>query len=256
MALYRLSTETMIDLSKAWTITRRRELEVIPQVATILPIMDSAHKGLFVFTGKESNEVSAVKTLSKKQSNADQQHDDYYRGGFYFLTSQVSLCAALDREEEVQVLQDLREHLYPDGLFGVTRSYSEETGAADLLERRLTDDIKDKLKTFLVRPGLTMLDVIELQIKKARELGELEEEKRRLVAFEAQNPTPSLGDERRARFDWIEAVRMLERTLRLAVRQKTTTEQAANSLLETLRREEAEADKKYLEEKREKSEGK
>lgn len=248
MALYRLSTETMIALSKTWLEARRSELQAISQTATILPILESAHKGLFVFIGR-AHEPAPTKSISKKQYEADQQHDDFYRAGFYFLNAQASLSAALGDEAASQSYVGLRDLLYPDALFGVNRSYLEEEGAAELLMRRLTDEVKGKLASLVLRPNVSLLTVIEKQIERAGTLGVLEREKRQILEKEQQTASPSLGDERRARFDWIEAVRMLERTLRLAVRQKATTEAIINNLLEGVRQEEAEADRKHLEEK-------
>ena len=244
MALYRLTIETMIGLSKAWTETRREALKAITQTAAILPLLESAHKGLFLFMGREG-EALKVRIVSRQQSEIDHQHDDFYRCGFHYLNGLSALVSALGQEDEAQSLLALREVLYPDGLFGINRSYPEEEGAAELLERRLTDELKARLTTFVLRPGVTLLTVVESQIARAHELGRLEQEKRKLQEVDS----PSLRDERRARFDWIEAVRMLEKTMHLAVRQKTTTEAIINSLLADMRREEAEADRKHLEEK-------
>jgi hypothetical protein len=249
VALYRLSIETMIGLSKTWTETRREEVKAIPQTFAILPLLEAAHKGLFLFTGRDS-ETPKLRSISRQQTEVDHQHDDFYRAGFHYLNGLSALYSAMGQEEDAQKILELRDVLYPDGLFGVNRSYPEEEGAAELLERRLTDSIKARLSTFLLAPGVTLLHVVVNQIARARELGRLEQEKRKVQEQEAQNPSPSLGDERRARFDWIEAVRMLERTLRLAVRHKTTTEPTINNLLADLQREEADADQKYLEEKK------
>jgi hypothetical protein len=249
MALYRLTIETMIKLSKTWVELRREELKAITQTAAILPLLEAAHKGLFVFIGREG-EALRVRTVSRQQTEVDHQHDDFYRCGFHYLNGLAALFSALGKEEEAQQTLELRELLYPDGLFGVNRSYPEEEGAAELLERRLTPELRERLATYVLYPGVTLLVVVEGQIARARELGRLEKEKRKLQ----ESDSPSLSDERRARFDWIEAVRMLEKTMRLAVRQKTTTEAVINHLLAEVRREEAEVDRKYLEEKKREAE--
>jgi hypothetical protein len=243
MALYRLATDVMSALSKMWLGARRMELQAISQTSTILPILESAHKGLTPFLGR-AQETSGARDALKKQYEIDEQHDDFYRAGFYFFNARASLASALGDEVEAQSYIALRDLLYPDALFGVNRSYSEEEGAAETLSGRLTPEIKTKLSAMFLKENLSMLSVIEKQIERASELGALEKQK--MASQEKEPQGPSLGDERRARYDWIEAVRMLERTLRLAVRQKATTEAVINHLLADVRKEEADADRKYL----------
>ena len=246
MALYRLSTDTMSVLSGQWLGARRAELQSISQTATILPILESAHRGLSPFVGR-SHEPSGAKEVVKRQEDVDESHDNFYRAGFYYCNSQASLSAALGDEAGSQMFLGLRDMLYPDALFGVNRPYGEEESAAELLSRRVTPALKEKLSALYVRDGLSLWTIVERQMERAVELGALERQKRALQEQEqSQQPGPSLDDERRARYDWIEAVRMLERTLRLAVRQRATTEAIINQLLENVRQEEAAADRRHL----------
>ena len=253
-AINLLSTEKMVALTQNWVQEERAALAAIPQVAGLLVNLDSLFTRLFVVVESDGKSEEKVRSISRQQSGTDRTHDHLLRGVFYFLTSRSNFLAALGDEEGARELLTLRDQLYPDGLSGTNLSYDEEAGAAELLERRLTSELIDRLSRIVAYQDetktITLLQQIKLQISLAKKLRALELEKQKAEAEASASPTPTRSDARRVRLEWIDTVRTVERSLRAARRSKHTDEATEARLLKPLREASEEAQRKYLEDKK------
>jgi hypothetical protein len=254
MSLRRLTVEKMVALSEAFLGAHQKALEQIPQTAGILVSVVSAHKNLFQMQEQVVTSPPTVREIYKRQVKLDQQHDNYYRCAYHQLISLIALYYARGDERRAELLTKLRDTIYPHGLAGVNFSYDEEAGAATLMERAMTDELKSLLRGIIVEQTptetVTLFNVVHLQILLAKEIGTLEQQKKDAITAEQQNPGVTLRDHQRAIDAWINAFRTLERALRLAVQDKRITKEAADSFLKDIRDAEEKADREYLEEKK------
>ena len=253
-AINLLSTEKMVSLTQAWIQEERAALSAIPQVSGLLVNLDSLFKRLFVVVESDGKAEEKVRGISRQQASTDRTHDHLLRGVFYFLTSRANFLAALGDEDGLKELLTLRDQLYPDGLSGTNFSYDEEAGAAELLERRLTDELSAKLSRIVAYQDetktITLLQQIKLQTSLAKKLRSLEQEKQKAEAEADANPTPTRSDARKVRLEWIDTVRTVERSLRAARRSNNTDEVTEQRLLKPLREAAEEAHRKHLEDKK------
>jgi hypothetical protein len=254
MSLSLISTEKMVTLTQYWIKDERATLEKIPQAAGLLVNLDSLFKRLFVAAESHGAASDTTREIYLRQVATDRTHDQILRGSYYAMTAQSHFLASLGEEDGSKLLLKLRDYLYPDGLSGTSLSYDEEAGAAELLERRLTDDIITQLTHIVAYQDevrtLTLYDQITKQIALAKELRELEQEKKKAEAAVEANPAPSKGDARKIRLEWMDTVRTLERSLRAARRAGNTDEATENKLLKDLREAADDAHKKYTEDKK------
>jgi hypothetical protein len=246
MSLRRLSIEKMIALSKAFLEAHRDDLTKIPQAAGILVSIESSHNGLFRVNDQLSKAPAVVRELYQQQVKLDLQYDNYYRSTYYHLIALIALNTARGQESKVKELTALRDFVFPDGLAGVNFSYDEESGAATLLERSLTEEPQQQLKGIHIEESTTLLDLLLLQISIGKEIGALEQQKKEAQAAEQTNPGPTLRDQQRAAESWINAFRAMEQALRLAVIDKRLTKEAAKVFLRELNEAEEKADREYL----------
>lgn len=254
MSLRRLTVEKMVALSEAFLAAHQKALAQIPQTAGILVSIESAHKNLFRMQEQVSTSPPTVREIYKKQVKLDQQHDNYYRCAYHQLISLVALYYARGDEKRAELLTQLRDTIYPDGLAGINYSYDEEAGAATLMERAMTDEVKMLLRGIVVEQTatetVTLFNVVQLQILLAKEIGVLEKQKKDAAAAEQQQHSVTLRDHQRAIDAWINAFRTLERALRLAIHDKRLTKEEAAAFLQDIRDAEDKADREYLEEKK------
>jgi hypothetical protein len=233
--LNELSTEKMVALTLYWTKDERALLSSIPQAAGLLVSFDSIATRMFVVVKHELPPLLLAKDLYKRQTATDRTHDHILKGGYYQLSSLSHFAAADGDEARSASFLTLRDQLYPDGLGGSLLSFDEEAGAAELLEKRITDEMRAALKSIVTDQGVTLLARIEKQIEKAKELRSLEQQKIKAQEEADGAPIPSGNEARKVRYEWINAVRTLERTLRLARQGGTINEETESKLLRELR---------------------
>ena len=233
--LNELSTEKMVTLTQYWSKDERALLSSIPQAAGLLVSFDSLATKLFVVVRQDATPSQQVKDLSKKQSATDKTHDYLLRGGFYQLSALANFASADGDETRAESFLVLRDQLYPDGLGGSLLSFDEEAGAAELLENRITGEIKATLQAIITDQGVTLLERIQQQIEKAKELRTLDLQKTKAEEEASASAAPSGGDARKVRYEWINATRTLERSLRLAKQGGSLTDETEKKLLRELR---------------------
>ena len=243
-----LSTEKMVALTQYWIVDERARLTAIPQTAGLLVSLDAVFTKL-TQAARRGPAPTGAKELYKKQRKVDRVHDQLLRGNFHYLTALSNYVAANEDNATSQVLLELRDRLYPEGLAGTSLSFDEEAGAAEILEKNLTETERATLKSIAVSPGSNLLEKVLLQIEQAKMLRVLEQQKK-----SAQQSDDALDhaedDERKTRYEWIDTIRTLERSLRLARRNKNLTEEVETKLLQDLKSAEKEAGQKAAEEKK------
>jgi hypothetical protein len=243
-----LSTEKMIALTQYWIVDERAQLTAIPQAAGLLVSLDAIFTELTQAANRGPVPTGA-KELYKKQRKVDRIHDQLLRGNFHYLTALSNYAAAEEDDATAEVMLELRDRMYPQGLAGTGLSYDEEAGAAEILEKNLTDKDKAMLKGIVVSPKSNLLEKVLSQIEQAKALRVLEQKKKNAQQSDAALDRAD-DEERKTRYDWIDTIRTLERSLRLAKRNKNLTAEAETKLLQNLKNAEKEAAQKVAEEKK------
>lgn len=214
MVLRYLTVQQMKEASRRWVEPGepRTLLEGYPQTRGLLGDIQQAHDGLL--------EYLPIPPLSKileqirdRQQSLDDSHDGLLRGSYRMLTAHADF--APNKEESKRILQ-LRDTLFPNGLNGTQLSFREQSGAAQLLEQRMTDEVQSQLKQILVSEGQTLLDKVLLLISIAKQLGVLEDQKEEAAKTLTAQQGPSDGEVRRSHLRWMQVVRALEGSLRIA----------------------------------------
>jgi hypothetical protein len=243
-----LSTEKMLALTQYWTVDERTLLTATPQTAGLLVSLDAAFTRL-THAAKRGPAPTGARDIYKKQRRVDLIHDQLLRGNFYYLTALACYAAAAGDEVAAAMYLALRDQMYPEGLAGTSLSYDEEAGAAEILEKNLSDEVRLKLKGIVITPGSNLLEKVLSQMEQAKMLRVLEQQKK--AAQQTDNALDHANDdERKTRYEWIDTVRTLERNLRLAKRNKNLSQELETKLLQGLRDAQKEAAQKDAEEKK------
>lgn len=206
MALKRLTTEEMVQLSGPWVTEgtdARQAILSVPEMAGVLPRVDAAHSALH--GAQPGADDPRLAKLQEEAAGEDLEHDTLVRGIHTFLTGLALLCGNTATAES---LLKLRDFLLPAGLDTAQKSYRAEAGAGDLLKTRLAGDAgaKKQLKDIPVLKK-NLGQFVDALLQKARRLGELEDERAQIVSTPAG---PSDGAKLlAARNQWIRAVNAL-----------------------------------------------
>lgn len=206
MALKRLSTEEMVQLSGPWVTDgtdARQAILAEPTIAGVLPHVEAAHQGLH--EAQPTGEDPRLAEVQEEAAGVDLDHDTIVRGAHGLLTSLALLCGDAAKAGELLALRDF---LLPDGLETMQKSYRAESGAGSFLETRLAEDA-DKKKQLEAIPVLdkNLGDHVGVLLAKAKHLGELEDERAKLVSSGA-NPSDA-AKLLAARNRWIRTVNAL-----------------------------------------------
>jgi hypothetical protein len=212
MALKRLTTEEMVQLSSAWVRSgspARAALLGVDELAGLVPRIEKSHTELVEAQPDVKDPRLAV--LMRDAAAVDLRHDGVIRG-VEAITLGYSLLIGDD--PRATLLKKLREVLLPDGLDAIQKTYRAEAGAAELLKTRLakSPDVTAALATIAVFDR-TLSDYVGEWIACAERLGDLENERASLVK------APGAGDGARlfnARNRWIRAVNALVANAALA----------------------------------------
>jgi len=206
MALLRLTAAEMIQLSAPWVTPDDEAHQVvmsIPVLTALLPQVEAAHQ--LIISMIPAAESPKVKELSATEAEVDDQHDTLVRGIYGGLSS-MALLSTNGAE-----LLSLRDLLLPDGLQHTRKSYRGEAGHAALLEPRLDAATRQRLAAVTLHDH-TLEALVDEWLKLAKQLGDLEEEKARLVG-PAGNTALQISQ---ARYGWIRVVKALLANAELA----------------------------------------
>ena len=114
MALKRLFTGEMVHVSEDWVKDGTEANSAIlatPQLAGVLPLVDTAHQALHKAQPKAADPRLAK--VQEKAAGLDLRHDEVIRGVYWLLTSLAWLAGA---GLTADGLLRLRDFLFPDGL--------------------------------------------------------------------------------------------------------------------------------------------
>ncbi len=205
MALKRMTTEEMAQVSRPWVATdspARKALHSVPALKGLVDHIDKAHKALHEaqpgVAKKRINEISA------EAAAVDGEHDALIRGTHTFLGAYAMLAEGTSEADMYTGLCDL---LLPEGLEHTQKTYRGEAGAAELLKTRIDSDanVKKQLKEILGPGKKPIGHFVNAWIEKARRLGELEDERVSLATLGEGTGTKQAA----ARNGWIRAVNAL-----------------------------------------------
>ena len=212
MALKEYSTQQMFRITKSWLDKLRPIIESSAELSGSLVIIKRAHEKLFSPAQAISETPDPLKAIQDTAKTTDLGHDRYARGSIYTLLAYASVS---EEPQLVERYTKLSETLFPLGLETTLKTYEEEAGAVELLEKNLTPEIKQWLSELPVKGGGTLLDWVLAHVAYGKALGDLEDKKDDLKRTQAEAPvtTIPLGE---ARLFWIRAVNAFLQTVAIA----------------------------------------
>jgi hypothetical protein len=230
MVLKYLTVEQMKEVTRRWVDPGepRSLLESFTQTKGLLVDVERVHKGLLEYVPVPTV-VKRVEEIRDIELVVDEAYDDALRGNYYTMSAQFNYTS--DKELSAW-LRTTRDALLPDGLAGTQKTLREESGAAQLLELKLRDElVKTRLSAIPVANGVSLYDKFLQQAELGKSLGPLEDQKDEALksaASEVQGPTDAAV--RRSHLEWISVVRLVERSLQLARPGKDVTEKIMGTL--------------------------
>ena len=255
MSKLRISTEKMISVSYVWLNENRTKVEAVPQLASLVPDIEAAHKDLASVAASPQPVNEQLRAAIQRLYDFDEVHDRFFRAGFRLVQTQEALALALGLPALEAELQRLEKIIYPHGLTGTSLKYEEQEGAAVSVEQAMKDNtnIEGELKsisaTLPTGETITLLSCVQEHIKAAKEIGTTERIKKKLQEQEAAPKDPNIIDGRKARFAWVDVAHAMERNASLARRRGTATPALLKDILGGLQAAELEADREYAQRK-------
>lgn len=213
MALKRLTTAEMVQISDPWTTNgtaARKAIQSVPELAGLLSRVDAAHAALHA--ARPAPDDPRLAQLSAEAAELDARHDALVRGVDLVLEGVALLAGQGERASE---LEAARAVLTPEGLSIVSTTYRNEAGAAALLKSRLPKEAGTKaaLASIAVDKKKTLASFVNERIEVAHALGALEDERATLLEAPAET---NAGATVAARNAWIRAVNALVANAELA----------------------------------------
>jgi hypothetical protein len=205
MSLKRLTVDEMNQLSAPLVAEgnpARAAIERIPVLASLLPQLQSAHTA--VLAVRTVVEDPKVRELSAREADLDAEHDERVRGIHNSLTALAQVSGA--GAELIRI----RDMLFPEGLDHTRKTYRGEAGHGAAVEARLDADAQARLRAVNLHDK-NLLDLVNGWLAVAKQLGDLEEQRARLL------PTPSgQADINAARLAWVRVMNALVANAELA----------------------------------------
>lgn len=204
MALKRLTTDEMIQLSGAWVPGGAAHAVIAsqPELAALAARLEAARNDLIGL--QPSPDDPRLAALAREAAEVDLRHDAVVRGLHEILSSLAMLSSD---EARTEALLRVRDALLPEGLETIQRTYRAQAGAVERLRARLESDasLRATLETESVG-GKTLSAYVAEWIATGQRLGEIETERATI-----SGPTaPSVGSrEVAARNQWIRIVNVL-----------------------------------------------
>ncbi|TKD10058.1 hypothetical protein [Polyangium fumosum] len=186
MAFKNLQTEEMLQVSATWTDLQspaRAALLGNPDLSAKLARIDEIHS-ILAAAAQPANHPR-LDEISSEEGKIDLRHDAIIRGVYGFFTSTAEL---LGGEAGADLIQ-LRDFLIPEGLPSMQKTYRAQAGQAQQLASRLTPAIQMRTSGILigqVPAQKSMTEYLQEWIALGKQLGELEDEKGRLLAEQSE----------------------------------------------------------------------
>ena len=169
------------------------EVSKYAELVWMLPHITTSHNALR--NTQLVPEEEAIKVIYEKEQVVDDTHDIFVKGVTLVLTG----LSMISSEELAKKLIALREQLFLDGLAVTQMSYRAEYGQVQLRASRLTDESRELLESIVLPEGV-LTDALDVIDDAANTLGELEDEKAKLLKTKKN---PSAKEVLRSRNSWI-----------------------------------------------------
>ena len=235
MAMRYIRPETMIMISNQWLTELRSLLEAIPLTVPLVPLIERIHAELMAKQSLRSALDAQLAVLQERMTLLDLLHDRKMRGTYLILSG---LAEAANDPAQAALLLTLRDHLFPEGLLAVNRSYVDQAGDAHRLPARLSP-AQEQLLAALVTPDGTLDQYVEQWRTAAVELAQLEGERATLLEQRARGEGATTPEQaREATLQWMRVAQTLENSLLL---DPTATDDARARILAPLQRAELQA---------------
>jgi hypothetical protein len=226
-----LTVEQMNRVSGGWLSPEQRSIVAkVPQLWGMKEDIEEAHADLVIYVPTVQLKSPALIENRAKATEGDGIHDHSVRAAIYLMLAAKEL--AKSPEEAIQ-LQSLIDDIYPDGFATTGKTYEEESGAAALLQKRLTDEKRAVLMSLTFR-NTNALKIVDASITAGLLLGELETQKRHLEQELAESATPSASEVKRAQYNWIDMAKMVVKHTNRALNKKKLTQKEHDDFLESL----------------------
>lgn len=235
MAMRYIRPETMIMISNQWLTELRSLLESLSLTAPLMPLIERIQADLMTKQSLRTALDAQIAILQERMTLLDLLHDRKMRGTYLILSG---LAEAADDPADAAALLTLRDHLFPDGLLAVNRSYVDQAGDAHRLPARLGPAHQQMLST-LTTPDGTLDQYVEQWRTAALGLAQLEGERATLLEQRARGEggtTPEQAHE--ATLQWMRVAQAVEDNLLL---DPAATEDVRTRILAPLQRAELQA---------------
>lgn len=223
------SMANMVAVLSSWVDAgkNRAVFESTPELAPLLPHLDSLYRQLGQIRGELSKLTPKMRLLSRKIRQLDCIHNKKSRGLYNVLTDLMLLT---DDSALAADLCHVRDTLFPEDAIGVGGRHRKPTGCRMAAEPEVTDFMR-KLLADTAYNGRTLLKDFEDWIATCRELGYLDLEQR-TRSENGQVPTVTREDTRNARLRWNRLVKTVVSLLDIA---SSVADETKSRLLEPLR---------------------
>lgn len=235
MAMRYIRPETMIMISNQWLTELRSLLESLSLTAPLMPLIERIQADLMTKQSLRTALEAQIAILQERMTLLDLLHDRKMRGTYLILSG---LAEAANDPAAAAVLLTLRDHLFPEGLLAVNRSYVDQAGDAHRLPARLSPAHQQMLAT-LPTPDGTLDQYVEQWRTAALDLAQLEGERAKLLEQRARGEggtTPEQAHE--ATLQWMRVAQAVEDNLLL---DPAATEDVRARILAPLQRAELQA---------------
>ncbi len=235
MAMRYIRPETMIMISNLWLTEVRALLEGIPITVPLVPVIQRAHDDLLAKQSLGSALDAQLAILQGRMTLLDLLHDRKQRGTYFILTG---LAEAANDPADAAAILALRDHLFPEALAGINRSYLDQAGDAHRLPARI-NPAQQQLLSSLTTPDGTLDQYVEQWRTAALELAALDTQRAELLTQRASGEGGATPEQaRQAMLQWVRVAHALENSLMM---DPDVTEDVRARILAPLQRAELQA---------------
>jgi hypothetical protein len=235
MAMRYIRPETMIMISNQWLTELRSLLEALPLTAPLVPLIERIHAELLAKQSLRSALDAQLAVLQDRMTLLDLLHDRKMRGTYLILSG---LAEAANDPAQAAVILTLRDHLFPEGLLAINRSYVEQAGDAHRLPARL-DPAQQEMLSTLATPDGTLAQYVAQWRTAALELAQLDDERATLLEQRTRGEGATTPEQaREATLQWMRVAQTVENSLLL---DPTATDDVRARILAPLQRAELQA---------------
>ncbi len=203
-----LTNRAMLVHSESWLTDRSlgKALEAHPLGKPILTELAEAHANLAKKQEQRGAAATSLRDLGEVMTGLDLDHDRYARALFYHLVAMVESAA---NDQAAETFQTLLGKLFPEGLYIVRRSYTEEAQEAVLRDERIEQSDRDLMAVTQVG-DYTLADLYDRWHEAGDQLGRKANEYAELeAAMGPELAAATASDVQTARRQWIKTVTTL-----------------------------------------------